>query len=174
MSTVDPSVRSRLINAIAASLALGMGGAGAASAATVSRSVVVDGEPAAVWSVIGPYCAIKDWLPPVGTCTEDGANPPTRTLVTKDGKATFVERQVARRDDQHRYSYTFVSSPLPVTHYTATIKVSAAGHGKSLVSWQGKYTPAAGQEKAAHEALEGIYAAGLDSIRARFQPQAAR
>jgi hypothetical protein len=174
MSKVDSSVRYRLVNAIAASLALGMGGATAASAATVSRSVVVDGEPSAIWSVIGPYCAIKDWLPPVGTCTEDGATPPTRTLVTKDGKATFVERQVARRDDRYLYSYTFVSSPLPVNLYTATIKVSAVGHGKSRVSWRGQYTPAAGQEKAAHDALDGIYAAGLDSIRAKFQRQAAR
>ena len=67
-----------------------------ASADGLSHSVDVPGTPSAVWSLIGPLCAIKDWLPPVGTCSEDRAMPPTRTLVTKDGTATFVERQTAR------------------------------------------------------------------------------
>ena len=57
-------------------------GASAASAATLSRSVDVSGTPAAVWSMIGPFCAIKDWLPPIGACSEDGKTPPTRTLIT--------------------------------------------------------------------------------------------
>ena len=37
------------------------------SAATLSRSADVNGTVSAVWSLIGPFCAIKDWLPPVGT-----------------------------------------------------------------------------------------------------------
>src|SRR3954469_11940778 len=86
-----------------------------ASAETISRSMEISGAPAAVWSAIGPFCAIKDWLPPVGSCTEDGNSPPTRTLVTKDGKATFVELQTARNDEAHQYSYSFKSTPLPVT-----------------------------------------------------------
>ena len=137
----------------------------AASASTVSRSVVVPGTPSAVWALIGPFCAIRDWLPPVGTCTEDGSVPPTRTLVTKDGTATFVERQTARSDTRHFYSYTFLSSPLPVTRYSSTIQVAARGQGQSTVTWRGKYTPNAGKEQDAQAALDGIYAAGLESIR---------
>jgi Polyketide cyclase / dehydrase and lipid transport len=76
-----------------------------AYAATLSRSVDVSGTPSAVWSVIGPFCAIKDWLPPVGTCTEKEGSPPERTLVTKDGNATFVETLTARSDVEHSYSY---------------------------------------------------------------------
>ena len=37
------------------------------------------------------------------------------SIVTKDGKAVFVETQTARSDAEHRYSYSFNSSPLPVT-----------------------------------------------------------
>ncbi len=143
-------------------------GAFPASAATLSRSVDVNGTPAAVWSAIGPFCAIKDWLPPVGTCTEDGEVPPTRTLVTKDGKATFVETQTARSDIKHSYSYVFKSSPLPVTHYTSTIKVSAKSEGVSTVTWSGAYTPDPGKEQDASEALNGIYESGLAAIKAKF------
>jgi hypothetical protein len=90
-------IRSVALCAVALSL-----GTFAASAATVSRSIEVNGAPATVWSAIGAFCAIKDWLPPVGMCIEDGKTPPTRTLVTKDGKASFVEKQTARNESLRR------------------------------------------------------------------------
>lgn len=123
---------------------------------------------AAVWSLIGPFCAIKDWLPPVGQCIEDGKTPSTRILVTKDGKAAFVETQTARSDAEHSYSYTFLSSPLPVSNYKSTIKVTAKGEGSSTITWIGSYTPDPGKEKAASDALNGVYEAGLTEIQARL------
>lgn len=138
------------------------------SAANLSHSVDVNGTPSAVWSAIGSFCAIKDWLPPVGACIEDGKVPPTRTLVTKDGKAAFVEAQTARNDAEYTYSYAFISSPLPVTNYRSTIKVTAKGDGSSIVSWSGSYTADRGKETIASEALKGVYEAGLASIKARF------
>ena len=117
---------------------------------------------------MGPWCAIKDWLPPVGTCTEDDKTPPTRTLVTKDGKATFVETQIARNDAKHTYSYNFVSTPLPVTNYKSTIKVTAKDKGMSTVTWSGSYTPNKGKAKEANAALSGIYEAGLASIKGKL------
>jgi hypothetical protein len=160
-STSKISSAARLIVAAAY---LGFG-ASVASAATLTRSVDVPGTPADVWSMIGPFCAIGDWLPPVGTCTEDGGKPPTRTLVTKDGKATFIERQSARSDATHFYTYTFLSSPLPVSRYISTIRVTARADGQSTVMWRGSYTPDAGKAKDANQALADIYAVGLESIR---------
>jgi hypothetical protein len=139
-----------------------------ASADTVSHSVDVNAAPSQVWELIGPFCAIKDWLPPVGSCTSDHGTPPTRTLVTKDGKATFVEKQIARSESRHFYSYQFQSSPLPVKHYSSTIEVSPSGDGFATVTWRGTYTPHRGKEKDAQDALNGIYSAGLESIKSKF------
>lgn len=166
----EKSKAARVATAIASVFVLGLLGAAAApaSADSLSRSLDVNGTPAEVWSVIGPFCAIKDWLPPVGSCTDDGGTPPTRTLVTKDGSATFVEIQTARSDEKRSYSYTFKSSPLPVTRYTSTIEVAGKGPGQSTVTWSSTYTPDEGKEKEAKEALSGIYAAGLNAIKARF------
>ena len=144
-------------------------GATSASAANLTRSIEVNGAPAAVWSLIGSFCAIKDWLPPVGACIEDGKSPPTRTLVTKDGKASFVETQTARNEKEYSYSYAFVASPLPVTNYKSTIKVTAKADGVSVVTWTGSYTPDSGKEKDAIDALSGVYEAGLAGIQARFR-----
>ncbi len=149
-------------------LALLSAGATSASAATLSRSIDVNGTPETVWSIIGPFCAIKDWLPPIGTCTENGKSPPTRTLVTKDGKATFVELQTARSDGKFTYSYSFTSSPLPVTNYKSTIVVVVKEPGISTVTWSATYTPTPGKEKDASDALNGVYAAGLDAIKTKF------
>jgi hypothetical protein len=144
-------------------------GAFAATAADLSRSIEVSAAPATVWSAIGAFCAIKDWLPPVGMCIEDGKSPPTRTLVTKDGKASFVETQTARNEKEYSYSYAFLSSPLPVTNYKSTIKVTAKSDGVSVVTWTGTYTPDSGKEKDAIDALNGVYEAGLAGIQARFK-----
>jgi hypothetical protein len=122
-------------------------GVASASAATISRSTEVKASAAAVWSMIGRFCAIKDWLPPVGECVEDGKTPPTRVLVTKDGKAAFVETQTARNDAERSYSYAFLSSPLPVSNYTSTIKVTANRDGTSTVTWSGSYVPDQGKER---------------------------
>src|SRR3954468_9283937 len=147
-------------------VALGFG-ALPASAANLTRSMEINEAPAAVWSVIGPFCAIKDWLPPVGACIEDGQSPPTRTHITTDGKASFVETQTARNENEYSYSYFFLSSPLPVTHYKSTIKVTAKADGVSIVTWTGTYTPDSGREKDAIDALSGVYEAGLSGIKAR-------
>jgi|EndMetStandDraft_6_1072998.scaffolds.fasta_scaffold76589_1 hypothetical protein len=173
MPRIDLQAKStvaKVTTAVASVCALAMltAGASPASADSLTRSVDVNDTPAAVWSMIGPFCAIKNWLPPVGTCTEDDKTPPTRTLVTKDGKATFVELQTARSDAKHSYSYTFVSSPLPVTRYTSTIEVVAKGPGVSTVTWSSTYTPNAGKEKDATDALSGIYEAGLNSIKSKI------
>ncbi|QWG12049.1 SRPBCC family protein [Bradyrhizobium sediminis] len=144
-------------------------GAMPASAATLTRSVEVNGAPSAVWSVIGAFCAIKDWLPPVGMCIEDGKSPPTRTLVTRDGKASFVETQISRNDRECSYSYAFISSPLPVTNYRSTIKVTAKGGGVSVMTWTGAYTPDSGKEKDAMDTLNGVYESGLAAIQAKFK-----
>ena len=164
------NISTALLTCLAAFGAVTLLGAGdaAASAATISRSADVRASAAAVWSLIGPFCAIKEWLPPVGQCIEDGKAPPTRILVTKDGKAAFVETQTARSEAEHSYSYTFLSSPLPVSNYTSTIKVTAKGDGSSTITWSGSYTPEQGKEKAASEALGGVYEAGLAEIQARL------
>lgn len=171
MSLINFPRSTRISTRIKASLpalALAFLGAMPASADQLTRSIDVSGTPAEVWAKIGPFCAIKDWHPAIGTCTEAGANPLTRTLVTKDGKATFVEAQTMRDDVAHLYSYTFIASPLPVKHYHATLIVAAKSDGVSTVTWSGNYTPDEGKAKDAMDALGGIYQSGLDAIKAKL------
>jgi len=133
---------------------------------TLTRTVDVAASADAVWSVIGGFCDIKNWHPAIATCSEIQA-PTVRTLATKDG-ATFVEPETRRNDVKRRYSYTFAASPIPVDHYDATISVAPKKTGGATVTWHGTWTPQAGKEKAAMDALTGIYESGLDALKVRF------
>jgi hypothetical protein len=164
------SALAKLIELIAPAGALAVLTAGTfpALADTLSRSVDVNSTPTVVWSMIGPFCAVKDWHPLIGTCVLDGKAPLTRTLVTKDGTGTFVETQTANNNAEHLYSYVIKSGPLPLTQYLATLKVTANGKDISTVTWSSTYTPDKGKENNANAALVGIYESGLDEIKARF------
>ena len=143
-------------------------GTAPAQTASLTRSINVQGPPAAVWAAIGPFCSIAAWHPAIASCREDGKAPPTRILKTRAGDATFIERQLSRNETNHSYSYTFTSAPIPVTNYKSVLSVVANGHGGSTVKWSGVYLPNPGMDQAAANALGGIYEAGLRSIKARL------
>jgi hypothetical protein len=136
------------------------------AAPTLSRSVVVNATADEVWAAIGSFCSVQDWHPVVGSCTLDGNSPPTRTLVTVDGTATFVEQETMRDDVAHSYSYAILSGPLPVSDYVGTISVAEASPETSTITWSSVYTAAEGQDDAASGALTGIYDSGLTAIAA--------
>ena len=115
-----------------------------------------------VWAMIGPFCSISKWHPAIGKCTEENGE---RTLTTKDGKATFLEKQTKNDPSGMEYTYEIVKSPLPITDYKSTLKVSKVSDGESKIAWSSTYTPDKGKEAAADEAIAGIYQSGLDNIQ---------
>ena len=139
-----------------------MAGTLAAQSASINKSIEVKAPPDKVWAMIGPFCSIKDWHPAIGQCTQSGE---VRTLTTKDGKAQFVEKQTSADNKTMSYTYAIEKSPLPITNYTSTLKVTPKGSDMSLVQWSSTYTPDKGKEKAADTAISGIYQAGLDNIQ---------
>src|SRR4051812_23984695 len=102
--------RAFALSTLAGAILLAGPAAAADAPITLTRTMVVQAKPGDVWAAIGPFCAIKEWHPAIGSCALDGKAPPTRTLVTRDGAATFVELQVGRDEVKRRYSYSFTSS----------------------------------------------------------------
>ena len=59
---------------------------GIAHAITVKKKRDAPGEPAAVWALIGSFCAIKNWHPAVADCeTSKEGDVTSRTLTLEDG-----------------------------------------------------------------------------------------
>ena len=117
--------------------------------------------PADLWKKVGDFCAIGSWHPAAEKCelSTDGKQ---RTISLKGG-GTIVEK-LAKWDDKHRsYTYTIVSSPLPVTHYRSTISVRPDAKG-SLLSWTGSYQAKGVSGADAKKVIDGIYEAGAKAL----------
>lgn len=116
----------------------------------------------AVWAKVGDFCGIANWHPAVAKC-ELSHGKKIRTLTLKGG-GTIVERLLKWDKKGMSYSYTIVSSPLPVSHYFSTIKVVADGSGSDVI-WTGKYKAKKGTSDAdAQKTIDGIYKAGADAL----------
>jgi hypothetical protein len=116
----------------------------------------------AVWAKVGDFCGIANWHPAVAKC-ELSHGKKIRTLSLKGG-GTIVERLLKWDKKGTNYTYTIVSSPLPVTHYVSTISVVPDGSGSDVI-WTSKYRAKKGTSDAdAQKVIDGIYKAGVDAL----------
>jgi len=109
----------------------------------------------------------KDWLPPVGICIEDGKTPPPAHSSQGRQGLGCREGDRAQRTPTTATPTPSYRSPLPVTT-THRRSSHGQGRGRSVITWTGTYTPDAGKEKDASEALNGVYEAGLASDQGQF------
>ena len=118
-----------------------------------------------IWQLIGSFNALPDWHPAVEKSDlEDGGKQRRLTLA---GGGEIVERLEAHADEDYTYTYSIVSSPLPVANYRSTVKIIPKDDGTSEVQWLGSFEPI-GAENDAVKTMQGIYQAGMDNLRKMF------
>jgi hypothetical protein len=142
----------------------------AATAAEVTETVDTTASPKAVWTLIGKFDGIVNWLPGVVSSPADKGSKvgSVRTITLKaPGGPTVVETLTAHKGHSYSYKIDKVDPKvLPVTGYTSTISITKTPTG-STVTWHGEFTPAGGaDEAAADKAVSGLYRSGLDNIKA--------
>jgi len=143
----------------------------AAGSLTVSREVIVDRPAATVWKLVGSFNSLDVWLPPVrgSSYTGNATQPGAIRVLDLGNNASVTEKLLSFGAAEHRYSYAFLSSPLPVKNYVATIELSAAGEGKTRVKWSSTFDAEGAPDDKAKEAIQGIYDAGLGKLSAIFR-----
>ena len=102
----------------------------------VSSSADLPVPAATVWAVIGNFNALPDWHPAVEKSElkkEDGG---TLRKLSLMGGGT-IEEKLEQIDDKERlYTYSILSGPLPVSNYTATLRVRGDDKGSGCtVEW---------------------------------------
>ncbi|WP_166461816.1 SRPBCC family protein [Paracoccus alkanivorans] len=131
--------------------------------------------PSDVWAIVESFADIAEWHPMVGAGSGEGENETgaTRNLTLEGGE--IVERLDKHQPDEMSYSYRMLKEnvqALPVSFYSATLKVEAAQEG-SKVSWMGRFyrgdtgnTPPENlNDEAGKKAMSAYFRAGLDSLR---------
>lgn len=131
--------------------------------ATASASLTVPASADRVWSLIGGFDSLPDWLPyiPTSTLSEGGR---VRHLANPDGDA-IVERLEAFDQAGRSYTYSILQAPFPVTGYRSTLRVVELDHG-ARIDWSGTFTPVGVSDEAASALFEGIYRDGLGALQA--------
>ena len=143
----------------------------AAGSLSVSREVVVERPAATVWKLVGSFNSLDVWLPPVrgSSFTGNATQPGAIRMLDLGNNASVTEKLLSYSGSEHRYSYAFLSSPLPVKNYVAAIELSAAGEGKTRIKWSSTFDADGAPDDKAKEAILGIYDAGLGKLAAIFR-----
>ncbi|MFE7528587.1 SRPBCC family protein [Kitasatospora sp. NPDC057542] len=132
--------------------------------ASTSVSRIVPVSPDKVWSLIGGFDALPDWLPyiPESTASEGGR---VRSLKNPEGEV-IVERLVDFNEAERHYSYAILQAPFPVDGYASTLRVHTVPGRDDLaeVQWSGRFNPVNATEQEVVDLFTGIYADGLDAL----------
>jgi mxaD protein len=154
----------------------GLAVAAGAPVLKVSKSVTINASADKVWAQAGTFSGLNTWHPAVesdkivqGTDNSVGAV----RLLTLKGGGTIQEKLLARDDAKRMYKYAILEGVLPVSNYTSTLSVTAAGKNKSKVTWSGSFQrkdtgpkPAAdANDKTARDTIAGVYKGGLDNLK---------
>jgi len=161
---------------LAGALAVGSAWADPPRTLRVVESVEVKAPLERVWGTVKDFDGLNKWHP--GFASDElvsGANGKAgavRKLTIKDGPVVS-ERLLAFDEVHHSYRYRIVESPLPISHYSATISVRPGHGGMTRVTWSGSFKrknasdnpPQAESDAGAIKLIKGVYRGGLDNLK---------
>lgn len=136
----------------------------AAEAIDVKKRREAPGTPAAVWAVVGDFCAIKNWHPAVAECEQIAEGTDTfRILTLKDGgkiKEKLTDKGATS------YSYEIVESPLPVKNYKATLSIGEDDEPERIeILWVSAFDANGASDDDAAKLIGGIFEDGVKAIK---------
>lgn len=119
-----------------------------------------------VWKLIGGFNTLPDWHPAIEKSELEEEGGMRRLSLT--GGGTIVEKLEQLDDSERVYTYSIIDSPLPVSNYTATIRVKEDGEGKTTVEWSSEFEAKGAAENEAMDVIAGIYQVGFDNLKKIF------
>ncbi len=160
-----------VLNATAAGLLLAAGLCHAAGALSFSSEETIDSSPTTVWKYVGDFNGIDLWHPQVRSSTLKGASNKAgavRTLKLADG-SELVEKLLKYSAADTSYTYTSLKTPFPIKNYVATISLSPAADGKTLMKWSTTFDAVNIDEDIATEIVAIALTGGLGKVVSNFQ-----
>ena len=160
-----------VLQATTAGLLLVAGACHAAGALSFSSEETVDSTPATVWKYVGSFNGLDLWHPQVRSSTVKGAENKVgavRTLKLSDG-SELVEKLLKYSAANTSYTYASLKSPFPIKNYVATISLSPAPGGKTLMKWSATFDAVNIDEDIATEMVAIGLNGGLGKVVANFQ-----
>lgn len=136
-------------------------------------SGILDASAARVWSVVAPFDGLADWHPAFKSSVITNGVPANlvgaeRLLTLQDG-GEIRERLLGMSEFKRTCVYTILSSPLPITEYVATMRVTPVTMGdRAFVEWWSRFEAAPGDREAMVNLIRGVYEAGIEAVAAKL------
>ncbi|HET6736291.1 SRPBCC family protein [Mycobacterium sp.] len=132
-------------------------------------SATLDAPAAAVWSVIGDFHGMAEWVAMITSSvpeSDEGIGSVRR--VTADDGLVLRERLVAYDDPGRRYSYEFADDPIlfPVRSYRATLHLLPITESdQTFIEWYGEFDCADDQVEENRAMFTGLYSVFIADLR---------
>jgi Polyketide cyclase / dehydrase and lipid transport len=141
----------------------------------VYTSTVINGSADAVWAIVRDFNGLPKWTPFVADSRIEGGLPSDkvgciRNFRLKDG-GIIREQLLTLSDFDYQCTYSILESPMGVTNYVATLKLTPVTDGNTtFAEWWAEFDPPAGKEKELAEDIgQGVFQTAFNSLKLMFR-----
>ncbi len=135
--------------------------------ASVQTQAEVAASVGEVWQLLSDFGGLDKWIDAsvIKSCECDGNQVGAVRVLTMPDGAVIRERLDVLDAKAHRFTYSILGeSPIPVDHYSATVKLTAA-KGGTQIDWVSTFEPRGISQADAEGVVRGIYEGGVAGIR---------
>jgi Polyketide cyclase / dehydrase and lipid transport len=140
----------------------------------VYTSSVIDASAEAVWDVVRDFNALSRWHPLIADSRIENSQAADkvgciREIRLRDG-ARIREQLLTLSDFDYQCTYSILESPMPMTNYIATLKLTPITDGnRSFAEWSAEFECDEAQERDLAETIgQGVFQGGFDALKQRF------
>jgi hypothetical protein len=134
-------------------------------------STVIDARADTVWSRIRDFNGLPGWHPLIADSRIENQQPADRVgcvrqFHTRDG-GMIRERLLALSDYDFSCTYEILESPMGVSDYVATLKLTPVTDGdRCFAEWSAEFDCAEGRESELVRSIgQGVFQAGFDALK---------
>ncbi|MEO6896930.1 MAG: SRPBCC family protein [Caldimonas sp.] len=140
----------------------------------VYTSSVIDASADTVWSRVRDFNALPQWHPAIADSRIENGQPGDRVgcirhFHLKDG-GTIREQLLALSDYEYSCTYSILESPMGVSGYTATLKLTPVTDGdRCFAEWSAEFECEPGRERELTDVVgHGVFQGGFDALKRHF------
>jgi hypothetical protein len=140
----------------------------------VYTSSVIDASADAVWNLIRDFNALPAWHPLIADSRIENGQPSdkvgcVRAFRMRNG-GQLREQLLSLSDYDYQSTYSILESPMPITGYVATLKLTPITDGnRAFAEWSAEFECDPSRERELAQSIgQGVFQVGFDALKQRF------
>lgn len=140
----------------------------------VYTSSVINAPPDRVWATVRDFNALPEWHPAIAESRIEAGAPAdqvgcVRAFRLHDGGA-IREKLLALSDYDFCCTYSILESPMGVSNYVATLKLTPiTDGGRTFAEWSAEFDcPPEREAELVKQIGQGVFQGGFDALKERF------